>query len=202
LASKSEAVNSIGACNTIIRAPVGEVQGWQGYNTDAKGFSDALLEFSHLKDLHGKKICIIGAGGMARAVASEVSRLKGKALILNRTEPRARNLAAPYHFAWGGLDRESLKMMRKYADIIIQATSVGMEPDIERDPIWFYEFSGKELVVDFVYRPAKTQCLVRAEQAGCKILSGYDMMIRQGQYQFKLFMGREFPSSLINRLEF
>jgi 3-dehydroquinate dehydratase/shikimate dehydrogenase len=201
LTSKSEAVNAIGACNTIVQGS-NTSPGWQGYNTDAEGFSDALLEFSRLKDLRGKKVSIIGAGGMARAAASEISRLKGKALILNRTELRARDLAVPYHFAWGGLARESLKMMTKYADIIIQATSVGMEPDIEHDPLWFYEFSGKELVVDLVYKPAKTLCLARAEQAGCKILNGYDMMLRQARYQYKFFMGKEFPSSLINRLEF
>jgi 3-dehydroquinate dehydratase/shikimate dehydrogenase len=198
LATKSVVVDAIGACNTIVRS----AQGWQGYNTNAKGFSDTLLEFSGLKDLHGKKVCIIGAGGMARAAASEVSRLKGKALILNRTELRAKNLAEPYHFAWGGLDRESFKAMKKYTDIIVQATSVGMEPDIEHDPLWFYEFNGKELVIDLVYKPEKTLCLARAEQAGCKILNGYDMMLRQARYQYKFFVGKEFSASLINRLEF
>ncbi|MDR0313319.1 MAG: type I 3-dehydroquinate dehydratase [Treponema sp.] len=198
LTSQSDDVDSIGACNVIVK----EAQGWQGYNTDAKGFSDALLDIFRLKDLHGKKICIIGAGGMARAAASEVFRLKGKALILNRTELRARDLAVPYNFAWGRLDRESLKMMKKYTDIIIQATSVGMEPDIEQDPLWFYEFSGKELVADLIYKPEKTRCLARAEQAGCKILNGYDILLRQAQYQYKYFMGKEFSSSLINKLEF
>jgi 3-dehydroquinate dehydratase/shikimate dehydrogenase len=209
LASKSENVRSIGACNTIVMAPnwgqacgSPDPDGWQGYNTDAHGFSDALLEYSRLKDLRGRKICIIGAGGIARSVASVVSRLKGKALILNRTAVRARDVAMPYHFAWGGLDRESLKMMEKYTDIIIQATSVGMEPAIENDPLWFYKFSGKELVIDLIYNPSKTRCLIRAEEAGCKILNGYDILLRQARYQYEHFMGKEFPASLINRIEF
>jgi 3-dehydroquinate dehydratase/shikimate dehydrogenase len=205
LAAKSEVVSSIGACNTIVR-PSGSNDGqgsqrWQGYNTDAQGFTDSLLEFTRLKDLRGKKICIIGAGGMARAVASEVSRLKGKALILNRTVPRARDVAAPYRFAWGGLDMENLKLMEKYTDIIIQATSVGMEPDIDSDPLWFYKFSGKEQLIDLVYKPAKSRCLIRAEEAGCKVLNGYDMLMRQARYQYEYFLGKEFPSSLVDRLE-
>jgi 3-dehydroquinate dehydratase/shikimate dehydrogenase len=200
LVSKSENVSSIGAWNTIIKGPSG--QGWRGYNTDAHGFSDALLEFSGLKNLRGRKISIIGAGGIARAVASVVSRLKGKALILNRTAARARDVAMPYRFAWGGLDRESLKMMEKYTDIIIQASSVGMEPDINNDPLWFYQFKGKELVIDLIYKPTRTRCLIRAEEAGCKILNGYDILVRQARYQYEYFMGKEFPPSLVNRIEF
>ena len=197
LAAKSETVHSIGSCNTITSSS----QGWLGYNTDAPGFSDSLLQFSHLKDLHGKKVSIIGAGGAARSVAAEVFRLKGKALILNRTVVRAREVALPYRFAWGGLDRQGIKMMEKYTDIIIQTTTVGMEPDTEGDPLKFYNFTGKELVFDLIYKPAMTHCLRRAEAAGCKILNGYDMLIRQARYQYQFFMGKEFPASLVNRVE-
>ena len=198
LASRSEAVASIGACNTIVAGP----RGWHGYNTDSPGFSDSLLYFSKLKDLKRKKITIIGAGGVARAVASEIYRLKGKALILNRTVARAREIALPYHFAWGGLDTHGFTMMEKFADIIIQSTSVGMEPDTEEDPLRFYKFSGREIVIDLVYKPEKTHCLLRAEAEGCKILNGYDMLLRQARYQYRYFMEKEFPASLINRVGF
>ena len=197
LSAWSERVSYIGACNTI----VAEREGWKGYNTDAQGFSDSLLEFTRLKDLRGKKITIIGAGGVARSVAAEVHRLKGKAIVLNRTVVKAKEIAIPYRFAWGGLDSQGIKMMEKFTDIIIQSTSVGMEPDIEGDPLEFYGFTGKELFVDLIYRPVKTRCLQRAEAKGCKTINGYDMLLRQARYQYKYFIDKEFPASLNNRVE-
>ena len=196
LANKSKEVVSIGACNTLLASK----QGWIGYNTDATGFSNSLLSFMGKKDFRGKKLTIVGAGGAARAVASEVFRLKGKALILNRTPIRACMLAAPYKFLWAGLDSQGASLMEKYSDIIIQASPAGMEPHPNEDPIAFYTFKGKETVMDLVYRPKKTICLKRAEQAGCRILNGADMLYRQARYQYNYFMGREFPPSLVSRV--
>jgi 3-dehydroquinate dehydratase/shikimate dehydrogenase len=198
LKEKSNDVLSIGACNTIVTGP----QGWIGYNTDGAGFSDSLLEFIGRKDFRGRKISIVGAGGSARAIAAEIHRLKGKALILNRTVARARILAEPYHFAWAGLDSRGAELMERYSDIIIQATKVGMYPQIDEDPIELYKFSGKEIVMDIIYKPEKTRCLLRAESAGCRILNGYDMLFRQARYQYAYYMNKEFPPSLLNRVGF
>jgi 3-dehydroquinate dehydratase/shikimate dehydrogenase len=198
LISRSEKATSIGACNTLVRS----LRGWMGYNTDAAGFSDSLLSFIGKKDLKGRKVTIVGAGGAAKAAAFEVHRLKGKALILNRTPARARNLAEPYRFAWAAFDSRGAVLMEKFSDIIIQASSVGMAPDTENDPIEFYKFSGKEIVMDFICEPSKTRCLRRAEQAGCKILNGSDMLHRQARYQYGFFMDREFPPSLVTRVKF
>jgi 3-dehydroquinate dehydratase/shikimate dehydrogenase len=198
LSYQSEQVTSIGACNTIVAS----AQGWMGYNTDAQGFSDSLLNFSGLKNLRGRKVTIVGAGGAARAVAAEIHRLKGKALILNRTAARAREVALPYKFAWGGLDSQGVTMMDRYTDIIIQTTSVGMDPRPDVDPIEFYQFTGKELIMDIIYKPEKTRLLLRAEAAGCRILNGYDMLLRQARYQYKYFLRTEFPPSLISRVGF
>jgi len=196
LANKSKEVLSIGACNVIVAGP----QGWIGYNTDAAGFSGSLLAFLGKKDLWGRKITIIGAGGSARAAAAEVYRLKGKALILNRTVARARALAEPYRFAWAGLDSRGAELMEKYSNIIIQASSVGMAPNTDADPIEFYTFSGREIVMDLIYKPEKTLCLQRAEAAGCRILSGHDMFLRQLRFQYTYFVDKEFPPSLISRV--
>jgi len=196
LTSKSKEVLSIGACNAIVASP----QGWMGYNTDAVGFSGSLLSFIGRKDLWGRKVTIIGAGGTARAAAAEVYRLKGKALILNRTVARARALAEPYRFAWAGLDSRGAELMEKYSGIIIQATSVGMAPNTETDPVEFYKFSGRETVMDLIYNPKKTLCLRRAEDAGCRILSGYDMLLRQLRCQYTYYLNKEFPPSLVSRV--
>lgn len=195
LSYTSEEVASIGACNTVVASP----QGWRGYNTDAAGFSLSLLSFLGRKDLRGRRVTIVGAGGAAKAVASEVHRLKGKALILNRTPARARALAEPYRFVWSGLDGRGAEQMEKYSDIIIQTSTAGMSPNVNEDPLVFYEFSGRETVMDLVYKPEKTLCLQRAERAGCRILNGGDMLLRQARIQFTHYMNREFPQSLISR---
>jgi 3-dehydroquinate dehydratase/shikimate dehydrogenase len=115
---------------------------------------------------------------------------------------RAREVALPYNFAWAGLDDQGIELMNRYSDIIIQTTPVGMDPRPEEDPLEFYQFTGKELVIDIIYKPEKTKCLRRAEAAGCRILNGYDMLLRQARYQYGFFMGREFPSSLVNKVGF
>jgi len=198
LAHKSKEVLSIGACNTVVAGP----QGWMGFNTNAAAFSGSLLDFIGRKDLRGRKLTIMGSGGAARAVAAEVYRLKGKALILNRTVARARALAESYHFAWAGLDSRGADLMEKYSNIIIQTTPVGMDPSPGADPLEFYKFSGRETVMDLIYSPKKTRCLRRAEEAGCRVLGGYDMFLRQARYQYAYYMNKEFSPSLVSRVGF
>ena len=198
LSEQSAEVQSIGACNTLSRCP----RGWFGANTDARGFSDSLLEFIGKTSLKRRKIAVIGAGGVARAAAYELRRLGGKALILNRTVHKARDLAFPYKFAWGGLDNRGIELMRKYQDIIIQTTSAGMEGSEAGDPLELYHFSGREAVMDMVYKPEITPFLRRASDAGCRILNGYDMLIRQARSQYARFMGKEFPAQLLSRVQF
>ena len=222
LDSLSPEVQNIGACNTLSRSP----QGWFGTNTDARGFSDSLLAFLLKTSLKRQRVTVIGAGGAARSVVSELYRLGAKALILNRTVYKARTLAAPYKFAWGGLDNRGIAMMDKYRDIIIQTTPVGMEgsdsddslypsdvlhpldvlypsdPLYPLDPLPMYSFSGREEVMDLVYQREMSPFLKRAADAGCRILNGYDMLIRQARYQYTQFAGREFPEQLLTRVQF
>jgi 3-dehydroquinate dehydratase/shikimate dehydrogenase len=90
-------------------------------------------------------------------------------------------------------------MIEKYSDIIIQTSSAGMEPNVNQDPLEFYKFSGRETVMDLIYKPEKTLCLKRAEKAGCSILSGRDMFNRQARIQYSHFLNKEFPTSLISK---
>jgi len=210
LEKKSPQVQLIGACNTMSRAggesplPLANSPkmkyGWFGENTDAPGFSDSLLSFLGRKNLRWKKISIIGAGGVARAVAAEIYRLGGKALILNRTIYKARAIASLYGFRWGGLDNQGIEFMDKYSDIIIQTTSAGMEGSDADEPLESYTFTGKEKVMDLIYKPEVTPFLKRAAAAGCKTTNGYDMVIGQACLQYALFTGKDFPRQLLSRI--
>jgi len=192
----SSEVQSIGACNTMYRFE----DGWYGENTDAGGFSNSLLGFIDQKNLKRKKVTIIGAGGAARAVASEIYRMGGKALILNRTIYKARSLASQYGFRWGGLDNQGIELAHKHSDIIIQTSSVGMDGYEASDPLEAYSFSGRETVMDLIYVPAVTPFLKRAAAAGCRTINGFDMVIRQACLQYECFMGREIPQQLLSRI--
>jgi 3-dehydroquinate dehydratase/shikimate dehydrogenase len=185
----SEEVRRTEACNTIVR----QEDGWYGYNTDAPGFSESILRYFDREDLSGINVTILGAGGAAKAVAGEISRLGGRALIVNRTLERARKLAYLHHFDAATLEAGVEKIIADYSDLIINATSVGMEPAIENDPLEMYEFKGHEKVIDIIYKPEQTRFLRRAAHVGCTTLNGYDMFIRQIRYQFKHFFGKEYP---------
>ena len=197
IAGQSAEVRSIGACNTISMDP----RGWQGTNTDARGFSDSLLAFTGRSHLKRQRVTLIGAGGTAKAVAYELHRLGAKTLILNRTATKARDLAALYKFDWGGLDSRGIDKMGKYRDIIIQTTSVGMEGSEPGDPVALYNFSGREEVMDLIYVPGMTDFLKRASNAGCRVQNGLDMLVRQACYQYVEFTGKEFPEHLLGRVQ-
>jgi 3-dehydroquinate dehydratase/shikimate dehydrogenase len=208
LANVTDAVRVAGACNTIkVRGmPTKSIPGetitraWSGTNTDTLGFTESLLKFLDRKHLRGQKITVIGAGGAARAVVSEIHRLKGKCLILNRTPVRARELASNYNFSWGGLDSQALDSMDRYSDIIIQTTPVGTFPDVGDDPFELYHFNGHETVMDLIYNPLETAFLKRAMAVGCRVLNGMDMLLRQAKYQYEYILDREFPEQLVPAL--
>jgi 3-dehydroquinate dehydratase/shikimate dehydrogenase len=184
----SEQTGEIGACNTILKTD----EGWEGFNTDAPGFSRALLEFLGRRDLKRMRVAIIGAGGAAKAIAHAVRALGGKACVFNRTTDKARELAQQYNFKWASLDAGNRILLESYSDVIIQTTNVGMTPDSDCDPIEFYSFTGHEAVYDVIYHPERTKMLKRAQKAGCRVCNGYTMLQYQAYIQYKLFTGVDY----------
>ncbi|MBN2535911.1 MAG: shikimate dehydrogenase [Spirochaetales bacterium] len=189
LTQQDKSVEQIAACNTVLRLD----PGWRGVNTDGTGFMEPLRENKRLESFNNLRATVIGAGGGAKAVVFSLVSEGVDVLILNRTVGKAEMFASPYHCAWGGLDSEGLKRMSSYSDIIVQTTKVGMEPDIQGDPVPGYRFKGHEIAYDIVYKPAMTNFLKRAEQAGCTIIQGKEMLLGQGFVQFRLFTGKEYP---------
>ncbi len=196
VSSCDKKVEEIGASNTIVK----QDGKWCAYNTDVSGFSRSLLEFTGTKNLRGWNVAIIGAGGAAKAIAYAVKKLHGNACVFNRTVVKAKELAETYGFKYStlgfGLGPDTYKILRKYSDLIIQTTSVGMNSDSpstqDNDPLYFYNFTGKEMVFDIVYMPAVTPVLQRAADAGCKVCNGFDMLKYQGYEQFELYTGEKY----------
>lgn len=184
-------VRDIGACNTVVR----EGSVWRGYNTDCSGFSRSLVEFVQRatgRGVHGKKAAVIGAGGASRAIVYALKELGADVCVFNRTSMKARKLAEKFGFAWAGLGADSIPKLSEYSELIVQTTSKGMgetgEPDETNDPLWFYEFTGQELVYDVIYEPKDTPILRRAQAAGCRTSNGWSMLLYQAISQIELFM--------------
>ena len=193
---QDEKVKAIGSSNTLVK----QDGVWKAYNTDGTGFTAALLKFTGTKDLHGWKVSIIGAGGAAKAIAWAVKSLKAKACVFNRTLSKAVALAERYGFEYEVLPKEpsvkTVRALRKYSDLIIQTTSVGMNASspstAENDPLSFYAFTGKEMLFDIIYVPSVTPIMRRASEVGCKVCNGWDMLRFQGYEQFELFTGEKY----------
>jgi len=192
LATRSVEVDSIGACNTMVRTD----DGWAGYNTDAHGFKQALLAFYGQAEWSDVRACIVGAGGAARAVAHVLAGLGVRACVINRNMHKAKQLAEQYGFSWSGLTERAVHLMEKYNDLIIQTTSVGMTGGPTGDPMEWYDFRGHEALFETIYNPLETPVMARARAAGCRAVNGLGMLKAQAAAQFALFTGCEYPDIL------
>ena len=191
----------IGAVNTLVRVE----GGYKGYNTDMPGLYRAML--SDGVDIKDRKIIILGAGGVARAVAIMLLD-KGAAgvYVLNRTLERAQAIADEVNALAGAAFAEALTM-DAYSKIpkakypVIQATSVGMHPDTDyaviEDPV-FYEMV--EVGYDLVYNPPVTKFMKLTEAAGGRAYNGGKMLLYQGVIAYELWNDTQVPDSLADQV--
>jgi 3-dehydroquinate dehydratase/shikimate dehydrogenase len=199
LTRPDDLVKSVGACNTMVKLQ--ERKGWAGMNTDAEGFLSPLRECFGGAIPPALRVTVIGAGGASRAVVSALKTAGAEVLILNRTADKARELAGELHARWAPLDADGLSLMDGYSDVIVQATSVGMGPESDRDPLPLFRFTGRELVYDLVYDPPVTHLLAKAREAGCMTISGRRMLLSQASAQFRLFTGCPYPEQAAAAVE-
>ena len=189
----------IGAVNTIVN----DDGVLTGYNTDATGFLQALLEGGI--EPAEKKVVILGAGGASRAISFTIAERGAHLVILNRLLELdwAEELAGQISHAFKKevkalkLDEENLLMVLEGADVLINATSVGMYPDIDETPIAANLLSPDLVVFDIVYNPIKTRLLSEAEAAGAKTIGGLDMFVWQGALAFEKWTGLKAPLELM-----
>ena len=194
----------IGAVNTVLNNNGKLI----GYNTDGKGFIKSLEE-RNVKYID-EKIVIIGAGGAAKAIAIELA-LKGvkNIVIVNRTLEKAEAISHTINKNIEGsesrslvLDEKLLKEELKDASILINTTSVGMGDSIDKNIIKNEDTLHKDLfVADLIYNPVKTKFLSMAEEKGCRIMNGLDMLVYQGALVFKIWTGADMPVEVMKKME-
>ncbi len=185
----SDAATLMGAVNCVNR--VGDEL--VGENTDGKGFVQSLKE---LCDPAGKNVVILGAGGAARAIAVEVALASAAVMtIVNRNESRGQELAAlindqvkvPTQFVrWEGDYKVSPE-----AEVIINATSIGLGDGAARVPLAVDTLESDMIVADVIFNPPETRLLRDAKARGCQTLDGLGMLVNQAVIGFHIWTGKD-----------
>ena len=184
----------IGAVNTVVNRG-GELV---GYNTDGAGALAALRE--EIADPAGKKVVLLGAGGAARALVFYLAPIVRSLVIANRTESAAINLAEALHKQFKNasirgakLTGEALRDELRDADILVNATSVGMHPNVDETLVDRDFLHSKMVVFDIVYNPLETRLLREAKAAKARAINGLKMLVYQGALSFEIWTGRKPP---------
>jgi len=193
-------VKRIGALNTIVN----DDGVLTGYNTDATGFLQALLERGI--EPEGKNMVILGAGGASRAISFILAERGANLVILNRqleldwAEELAYRISRVFKEVKAlELNEKNLAMVSEKADILINATSVGMSPEVDETPVPARLLKPGLVVYDVVYNPIKTRLLKEAEAAGAQTIGGLDMLAWQGAIAFEKWTGLKAPVDLMKR---
>lgn len=180
---------AIGAVNTVTNE-----RGWlRGSNTDWKGLTAAMEERF---PLGGRTIAVLGAGGVARAAVHAILRAGGMPIVFNRSRDRADSLAR-----WFSCETQPLARLGAVgADVLINATPVGMHPRTGESPVDARLLPRFEWVVDTIYNPLQTRLLREARAAGCGVVTGLSMFVRQGAEQIRTWTGLDPPVELMERV--
>jgi len=148
---------------------------------------------------------ILGAGGASRAISFILAERGAHLVILNRQLARAEDLAQWITQVFEKditaltLGEENLAKVLAKADILVNTTSVGMNPDIDKTPVPAGLLKPGLIVFDIVYNPVQTRLLKEAEAAGAKTINGLDMLVWQGAMAFEKWTGQKAPLDLMKR---
>lgn len=200
LSELSREARLIGAVNTIKVIEDRMI----GYNTDGTGFITSVEEVGYR--VEGRSVLIIGAGGAARAVSFQLA-IEGvrEIVIANRSVDKAVRLkeAINLHFPSlpiqaVDLSRETLRVVTEEIDMVVNATSLGLEKE-DPSPIPFEFIHSHMFVCDLIYNPVETTLLKYARDRGCIYINGIGMLIHQGAASFKIWTGITPPIEVMKR---
>lgn len=200
LVSVDEQAEMIGAVNTLVRTE----GGYKGYNTDLPGLYRAMQ--SEGIEVENADIIILGAGGAARAAAFLCAFYHArKVYILNRTVEKAVRVADEVEEKTGFLDVIPLAF-QDYTQIteknclVLQATKVGLYPNIDETPVEDAAFFHKASVVyDLIYTPEETKFMRLAKEHGVKAYNGLKMLLYQGVAAYEMWNQVSVPKEIVQK---
>jgi len=184
LSGLSNSARRIGSVNTVIRQSDGSLV---GDNTDYFGFKCLLGNAAPLK---GKKALILGSGGASKTVQTVLADAGLTPIVI---------------ISRGGADNYGNLEKHHDASLIVNATPVGMYPDVEIAPLDLTGFDRLQLTLDLIYNPARTRLLLAAEEQGICCRNGLLMLAAQAQRASELFgqrqPGDDISEEIVTRLE-
>ncbi len=190
----------IGAVNTV-RNDEGMLI---GFNTDGPGFIGSLREDAGL-DPKGKSVVLIGAGGAAKAVAVVLAEAGASRLTITDIDAAKGEQLAEYvgslfgsEAAFAKPSSGALEDAMADADLIVNATPVGMHPRENESPIEEgMRMKRGAVLFDLVYNPPRTRLMITAEQNGLRTFNGLGMLVRQGALAFTIWTEKEAPIDIM-----
>jgi shikimate dehydrogenase len=193
-----ESAKIIGAVNCAVRRDGKFI----GENTDGKGFVNSLREQT---DPAGKRMVMFGAGGAARAIGVEVALAGATHItVVNRSAQRGEVLvkllnektpAQADFVLWGG-DYS----IPSEIDIVVNATSIGLFPDVDAQLAVNADTLATGMVVaDVIPNPPRTRLIRDAESRGCTTLDGLGMLVNQGVIGIKYWTGIDADAEVMTK---
>lgn len=154
-----------------------------GYNTDGIGALRAIQNRLG-KELKEKQVIILGAGGVARAIAYVLVQHQAQVCIINRSLERAKTVAQATGATWDTW--ESLEgKLKQSCDLFVQATSVGMQDEsLPIDPCWLQP---SVAILEVINK--KTPLLKYAQKNKHIVISGLEMWVEQALEQYRIWFG-------------
>ena len=174
-----------------------------GFNTDGIGALNALEQNG--VEPRGKKVLLLGAGGAAKAIAYTLSQEVDELIILNRTPKPATELANLLKQKFkkkinaDELSPSAVKDNLADSDVLINATSVGMNPNANQTPVAPEWLKPDLAVMDIVYNPLETKLAKDAKAVGAKVVSGVEMLIYQGAASFEIWTACKAPVEVMRK---
>ena len=192
-----DTAREIGAVNTVVRRSAG----LHGYNTDGKAAVSALSE---LGSLSGRTVLILGAGGAAKAIAYQLSKMAETVVILNRTRSNGAQLARMIT-KWNGipsrsyaLNKANLRRETGRTNLLINTLPANVLPPFGKILTQEGLAARDMLVMDANYG-LKNEFLATARNVGVKAIDGLEMLIQQAALSFKLWTGLNAPINAMRK---
>ncbi|MEM1551025.1 MAG: shikimate dehydrogenase, partial [Candidatus Bathyarchaeia archaeon] len=189
-----EGAKMAGSVNTILNRDGRLI----GYTTDGLGALSALKYAG--SDPLGKKVVILGAGGASKSISFTLVNHAQELVILNRTLRKAEELADELRRVSSSVEIRAGPLLEgvlgdelRNADILINATSVGMKPNEDETPVKREMLHGNLTVFYIVYDPLETRLLREAKSVGAKTVDGLSMLVHQGALSFEIWTGVKAP---------
>jgi 3-dehydroquinate dehydratase / shikimate dehydrogenase len=173
----------VGAVNTVVI----DEGSLTGYNTDVRG---AIEPLEKVCTLAGESCGVIGAGGAARAVIFGLLERGARVSVFARDPDKARKLCDVFNVTVSPIDSLASSEVR----VVINTTPVGMHGhSAGSSPVTAEALRGRLTAYDLVYNPIDTRFLMDARAAGCRTISGLDMLVAQAALQFEFWTGQRPP---------